>query len=709
MQWYHWFGVVVVGLSLLALLIWGIVTALSGDTPNPPETTSIRFLRFDRPSTVDDDAWCTGTRYRVTYITNELESDPQPHVEVPPSVRETDPVFSLNLPSTINEVKWYRAEATDGFAVWHNHTANMLQVSEPGDPSKDQLQYVDRTNPCHRDNTPDAPPKPEPFGAFDGRWHAKAGEGGAPWCVPTKYRARYRRGGQVSAWSEESIEFRSDLYTNPGVRVEPREGFTVEWIASSTITLPAGNSGAQNFWFSLLGDEDVRIWLDLGKWWRPGSQSLTIPVRDLVLAWNQGDADPDMPLLRINPDGLLELQPFVSNRSPTVELDATDWPGWWEAMGFDRTQPTNVPVVASRPPSSDILFTGEEFIDTTNQCPAPDTPVFIGFGGRAGTDSEFAWCKPTHYKYAHLVNGVEVWQSPASEEVHDAVKTDPVLEIVEPPAGAIRWYRSQDGGRNFVDHTEHMRQTNAAVPGQFVDVANPCRTPYVPGAPDQPLPNGVFGDQMWNQEAGGGVAPWCKPTTYVARYRSDTFTGDWSVPSVSFQSTQFSVPSLRVEAEPGHTVEWGRQSPSMIELPCFMVGQACHQLDSVLVQGPQGSLFWRINFVPFFDDWGTPPDITMELSDFVKCWNTATSGGSNLGRLERLRNGKLALHLTAWQGPGTYQVVENKWWDAMGFPTTFTWAPLLEATLLPRGSSDADAIELIGTGETLADTDNPCT
>jgi len=734
MHWAAKGGLVLAGLLLLALVVWGISTALSSDKPDPGTgsdadpgaSAGIRFVRFDTPVSGNETPWCTATRYRVTYITNGLESDPRPHIDVRSSLTDTDPVVTLKRPATIHEVKWYRAEAADNYAVWRDHTSKMEKMSgtQSGESGE---QYVDRLNPCDGAEPPrlEPPPKPEPFGAFEGMWNQEAGDGGLPWCVPTKYRARYRRGDQVSEWSEDSVEFRSQTHANPGVRVEPRDGFTVEWVASSTITLPAGNSysgrtpdfDAQNFSFSHLGDDNVReewnFWLDLGAWWAPGSKSLTMLLKDFVLVWNKAvDADPSVGKLRINADGLLEIEPFVSDSSPTAELDQEDWPGWWKAMGFNRTEPTNVPIVASRVPTSDILFTGEQFVDTQTWCTTPNRPLSVGFSARAGPDKAFAWCKTTAYQFAHVLDGVEIGRSPPSVPVQDDVKTDPVFQIVEPAVGTVKWYRTQDG--RVVDHTVHMMKINSEVPGtaRFVDMANPCQTPYVPSGPSQPRLNGVFGDNMWNQEAGDGVAPWCEATMYVARYVSDTFTGDWSSPSVIFQSTQFTVPSLVVDPEPGHTVEWGRKSPSFIILPCFLYDAGerthCDQRDELDISGPHGITHRRVIFSSFFPDWSPGRNHVWDLAQFVTWWNTPVTGGLNIGRLEVLRSGKLALTMADNWGPGTFRIVRQTWWEAMGFPLEFTWSPVLEAIRLPNGSTGDDSIEIIGTGESLKDFDNPC-
>lgn len=731
MHWLAKVGVVLAGLLVLTLAVWGISTALSGSKPDSdadpgadPDadaSTGIRFLRFDTPVSGEETPWCTATRYRVTYIINGLEGEPRPHIAVVSSLTDTDPVLTLKRPATIHEVKWYRAEATDDFAVWRDHTSNMEKMSGKQSGERTE-QYVDRFNPCDGAEPPrlEPPPRPEPFGAFEGMWNQEAGDGSLPWCVPTKYRARYRRGDQVSDWSDESIEFRSQTYGNPGVRVKPRDGFTVEWV-SSFITLPAGNSysgrtpdfDAQNFSFSRLGDDNVpeewNLWLDLGGWWAPGAKSLTMPLKDFVLVWNKTvDADPGVGKLRINTEGLLEIEPFVSDFATTVELDQEDWPGWWKAMGFNRTEPTNVPLVASRVPTSDILFTGEQFVDTQTWCTTPNRPLFVGFSARAGPDKAFAWCTPTTYQFAYVVDGVELGRSPVSVQVQDNVKTDPVFQIVEPTVGTVKWFRTHDSRIVHLDHTVHMLKINSEVPGtaRFVDMANPCQTPYLPSAPE-PRPNGVFGNNMWNQEAGNGVAPWCDHTMYAARYVSDTFTGDWG-PSVLFQSTEFTVPSLTVDPEPGYTVEWGRRPPNFITLPSGgREGQYNHEMQ-LDIHGPHGVIYGRKTFMFLFDRDPTKPTFTMEILEFVKFWNSPRTGELDLGHIELLPSGKLALHLSHLQGPGTYRVALGIWWEPMGFPLEFTWAPVLKATRLPDGSMGNTSIQIIGTGESLKDFDNPC-
>lgn len=390
--WY-WLGLLPV-LLLIAVLVWAL-TRSSSTPPTKPDPgvdpipePGIRFERFDKQISGDANPWCIATRYRIAYIVNGVESEPDPSVEVGPSSTETDPVFSLTLPAGVDAVKWYRAEAPS--FVWRDHTSRMEEVPS----QKTTAYYIDHFNPC------DEPPtRPEPFGTFGGMWNATASEGALPWCVPTRYRARYVRGERVSAWSEESIEFESQIYTQPGVKiVNPAPGSTIEWIVSSNITLPAGNSGsgrnptddrdAQNFKFIDVDESGSYIkwtfWLQLADFWVPGSTSLTIPLTDFVNEWNTNvEYDPALKELRITPEGKLALDPIPSNQSDAIELSDEDWPGWWMEMGFNQFEPTNQPIVASRLPRSTIVHTGSQFVDTNNMCRprnSPSTrPRFVGW------------------------------------------------------------------------------------------------------------------------------------------------------------------------------------------------------------------------------------------------------------------------------------------------------------------------------------------
>jgi hypothetical protein len=1068
-------------LAAMAALLWGVIEGLSatGDkeptfptNPNNPNNpgadpipgTGIQFGRFSRQVSGDDIPWCVATRYRITYVANGVESDPGPSVNVVPSLTETDPVFTLNRPVGV-EVKWYRAVDPD-LDVWLDHTSQMEEVLG----QMTGVYYVDRFNPCDTPFRPEPPSRPEPFGTFEGMWNATAGQGVVPWCVPTRYRARYVRGNQASAWSEESVEFYSQIYTQPGLRVEPREGYTIEWIVSSNITLPAGNSGsgrnpsndrdAQHFQLVDVGIDSIitwYFWLELSDYWVPGSTNLTISLTDFVNAWNTNLVyDPEFKQLYITPEGKLALDPIPSDQSETIELDDEDWPGWWMVMGFNKVEPTNQLIVASRLPRSNIVHIGPQFVDTNNMCRAPnpplDPPEFVRWSGSVSSLSSYPWCTPTKYRYAYVVNGVQsdwspesefkydpilrgpvfqikkpqgidgvVWEravgsskfdqwsdhtddmvkkepefqgssrfidtnnpcdtpyvpdapsqpqtfgtygnmwnaqsgegevpwcvatryraryvrggqrsawsepsialkslnftnpgvsvpqkdeyeiewridanlitlpcqmfsgscilrnfftfelpdgnrtilsidmsafhvpgsasstigiadfiaewnqtplgifgklyespetgtlvmapffqqfpgvvkvvgglewwlamgfdaeyesgphiaalrppsndsssgpivdrgdafvdlenpcqtpnapstspqftrwsgsvgalspypwckptkyryayvlngfqsdwSPASAPKSDPILRDPVYEIVKPAwIGGVRWQRAVSGSNfdEWSDHTDDMIRKEPEVTGtaQFVDRTNPCQTPFVPNAPDQPQPNGVFGNNMWNQTAGEGVVPWCEPTTYVARYVSDTLTSDWSLPSVVFQSMQYTVPSLTVEPSPGFQVEWARKTPSTIFLTCTMVQNMCSPQDVIMVVIPNGTQRnWPVTFGSFYEP-TTSPNFIMGLREFVAAWNRSSQV---IGRLELLRSGKLALALNPLNGEGRYTVIAGPWWDAMGFPPAFNWQPVLEATRAPHG--DPGRVDIIGSGDILNDVDNPC-
>ena len=726
-------------LAAMAALLWGVIKGLSvaGDkeptvpsNPNNPNNpgvdpipvTGIQFGRFNRQVSGDDIPWCVATRYRITYVVNGVESDPGPSVDVEPSLTETDPLFTLNRPFGVDEVKWYRA-VDPNLDLWYEHTSQMEEVLG----QMTGVYYIDRANPCDTPFRPDPPTRPEPSGTFDGMWNAIAGQGVVPWCSPTRYRARYVRDNQVSAWSEESVEFYSQIYTQPALRIaNPTPGYTIEWIVSSNITLPAGNfpsaphpnddPSGELFWFVSPQDEEWYIVMEMYQFWKPGTSELTIPLSVFVSFWNMNSSDnnPGGNRLTIATDGKLVMDPLVASLSDTAELEDTQNPGqWWFTMGFNKFEPTNQPIVASRLPRSNIVNRGERFVDTSNMCREPnrplDRPEFVRWSSSVTAQSPYAWCKPTKYRYAFVVDGVQSDWSPESEFKSDPFLRDPVFQILKPPwIDGLRWERAV-GSSNFdewTDHTDQMiRDPGFRSEAQFADTTNPCQAPSVPDAPNQPRPNGIF-EMMWNQEAGEGVVPWCEPTSYVARYVTDNLASDWSPESVVFQSRQFTVPSLVVDPTPGFNVEWARKTRGTISLTCTMIGNSCAPQDLTMVTIPSGNQsMWQIVFTGLINP-TTFPTFTMDLREFVDTWNTWNRNSSVIGSLELLDSGKLALALNPLNGPGRYTVGNGSWWRAMGFPLAFDWQPVLEATSLPFG--DVGAVEIIGHGDILNDVDNPC-
>jgi hypothetical protein len=549
-------------------------------------------------------------------------------------------------------------------------------------------------------------------------WNQEAGEGVVPWCNPTRYRARYVRGNQASAWSEESVEFYSQIYTQPVLKIEnPTPGFDIEWIVSSNITLPEGNFpsapypnedlNGESFWFVSPQGEDWSISLGMDQFWEPGSSELTIPLSVFVSFWNMNPIynNPGENRLTIATDGRLVMDALVSSLSDTAELEDSQRPAqWWFTMGFNKIEPTNQPIVASRLPRSNIVNRGPRFVDTSNMCRVPnpplDRPEFVRWSSSVTAQSPYAWCKPTKYRYAFVVDGVQSDWSPESEFKYDPVLRDPVFQILKPPwIDGLRWERAV-GTSNFdewTDHTNQMiREPGFQSEAQFADMTNPCQTPSLPDAPNQPRLNGVFG--MWNQQAGEGVVPWCEPTTYIARYITDTLASDWSPESVVFQSMQFTVPSLAVDPIPGFNVEWARKTRGPITLSCTMIGTSCAPQDSTDVTTPAGNQTWAIIFTGLINP-TTVPNFTMYIRDFVDTWNRSSQA---IGRLELLSSGKLALALNPLNGPGRYTITRGSWWRAMGLPTEFDWQPVLESTTVFGN------FEIIGQGDMVSDVDNPC-
>jgi hypothetical protein len=374
--------------------------------PNPP-TVAPRFFVWGRPAGGFNTGlpWCVGTRYRYTYVLNGVESDWSPPTTVFESETRRDPIFIINRPPGA-EIRWYRAkqgQSAQASEDWKDHTPAMeeqdpvsLSATLPG------AYYMDPANPCTAIPQPDPPGQPMPNGQFEGVWMTEAGEGVVPWCVPTRYRARYVRGTRQSDWSPYSDRFVSFEFSNPRLTVDPLPTFDVEWetLIDAFITLPRTSianinqpAGVINVLWrntNLIGGT-----INLPHIWPPDEPELTLNVSDFVDAWNIARQRPEalrVPELSVGRQGFLQLTPFQteSGAEPVVLLPISG--PWWSAMGFSPDNLfTNTHMVAERYPTSNpnalarmtnsshqhtnSVMGSPTFIDVNNPCVKPNRPA----------------------------------------------------------------------------------------------------------------------------------------------------------------------------------------------------------------------------------------------------------------------------------------------------------------------------------------------
>ena len=744
------------GLVIAAMLtwLWALVRALkkvgkdeedsssTPDTPSDPGAVPVRFGGFARQATPDELPWCIATSYRITYVVNGVESDPSDSVTVGPSATQADPRFTVTKPAGVDLIEWYRSIGTS--QTWTKHTELMVPDGE---------RFIDRTNPCDV-FAPEPPTRPQPFGQFDGMWGAEAGPGFVPWCVPTRYRARYVRGTSiVSDWSEQSVEFRSDTYTKPGVRIEnPRAGFTIEWSISTNITLPPGNSSGtddpdigefKGQTFTFVRNHESRtptilsLWLPLGDFvWEDNPMSITLNVHDFVDAWNSltNSGEFELPLLSVTPSGKLALEAIPSSSAMTTILDDTsspghapDWPGWWYVMGFDQVQLTNQPLLASRWPESQVVGTGPEFVDTANPCttitPPDNVPVLVGWAGSvgaAGNRSEFPWCQPTSYRWSFVDEERKIESEPSEPSalvfapVDDPLRHTPILAVQKPAGMKVKWYRNDNPQlkNNWVDHTHAMqRQSENLTTGEvrFTDMGdNPCTDPYRPPTPTTPP---IAFEGGWNQIAGEGAVPWCIPTVYFTRHVVGNMVSDWSPVSTTFQSMIRTHPRLiATSTMEEFDTQWGRSDPTnrTIIFNCLgQVGGECNTVGELSVNRGGNITTITMDLSRFWN-----PDrglIITTANDFIEYWNA--QHGLTVGRLSIQPDRHLLMSLvTPFTGRVTFTGSAVSQWlrNSLGFrdqrdiangtyPSDFPLTGPLVITPIDGAI-----------GENFIDFDNPC-
>jgi hypothetical protein len=736
-------------LAALAALLWGVIKGLSvaGDkeptvpsNPNNPNNpgvdpipvTGIQFGRFNRQVSGDDIPWCVATRYRITYVVNGVESDPGPSVDVEPSLTKTDPVFTLNRPFGVDEVKWYRA-VDPNLDVWYEHTSQMEEVL--GEPTG--VYYIDRFNPCEVPYVPDAPSTPVPYGEIEYKWNAIAGPGVVPWCMPTRYRARYVKGGNISAWSEYSDEFQSMDFTYPGVRVDPLNGYQVEWETTPPppiryITVPCTPSGGDTcdpHGFVIVrrpSGATIGGMVSLERVWFDGSNSLTMPINDFVSLWNSlglSNRHREVGTLRASPEGRLFLTPFQTPDDEPLTVHDASLP-WWSAMGFGTTGLwSNREIRADRLPNGSSLQNNDTsthiYIDVSNPCfvPNPPTtePTFVRWGVPATMSSprnEFPWCEPTSYRYSFVVNEVESDWSPESEWVSHDQNRDPIMFVQSPSGANIKWYRAEYGKDGWYDHTEAMEKKESISGSgyRYIDRVNPCSTPWRPNPPNIPVPNGAFLG-LWNAEAGEGLVPWCIPTRYRARYVREGQESDWSDYTNEFWSSDYTQPSLAlVDPRPDFDVEWEsstRQQGVYITLPCTYLGtnppNFCFHGGTIIIYVANFPVLETFDFSDIWQPGQTT--LTVTVREFVQAWN---SKRRLFPALRIAPSGMLIMdpmNIGAANRAVRIDDQSMSWWDAMGFSRNgIVTGREIQAVSLPAGPQSI----IVGGGHNFVDVNNPC-
>jgi hypothetical protein len=220
-------------------------------------------------------------------------------------------------------------------------------------------------------------------------------EGSVPWCVPTRYFAKYVRNGQESAPSALSDYFQSNGFTFPRLMVPDHPGYDVNWYrevgrcetfitlpAWETLNLPVSLSTLFAFGF---GDNVVGRFIDLSSLWVAGSPTLTLCLTDFVTIWNNtplfpGSIEGGGGLLGIA-DGKLFMTPVYPAITSPISTLFYGSP-WWEIMGFNINGiMTNTVTYAARAPNGQLtartapIGVGPVFTDMQNPCQLPNPPT----------------------------------------------------------------------------------------------------------------------------------------------------------------------------------------------------------------------------------------------------------------------------------------------------------------------------------------------
>lgn len=260
--------------------------------------------------------------------------------------------------------------------------------------------YKDQDNPCESQFGPPRPAQPV------GRWNRIADEGEAPWCMGTRYRFQYVRGGIIGDWSEYSEVFQSNTHTEPVLTLPPPfidfdVNVHVSHVGFITLTCDELRSGSclHPSLFAITTDQGVVSGLvDFRGFWPPGRLSVTLTVEDFIDKWNSLDADKRKGLGQLNllASGKLQLEGIFTDGDP-LPITNINASRNWEQMGFGKEGLfTNSPINAvnfpiAQAPNAQELVRGDgsgnesgEWIDEQNPCAAmaetPEQAQLLGWG-----------------------------------------------------------------------------------------------------------------------------------------------------------------------------------------------------------------------------------------------------------------------------------------------------------------------------------------
>jgi hypothetical protein len=384
----------------LALLSWGLVKGLrlvgEGEkTTNPSTPGDIGPVTFGGFSRADDKfPWCVATKYAIAYEVNGVPSDMSAGTPTIPSSTSTmtDPILTVDRPPSGVNVKWYRA-TNPNLNTWVDHTQFM---SPFGNGTSNTLDFMDTANPCESPYIPNPPPAPLPAGNVgENMFTAVAGAGVVPWCIATRYFARYARNGQESVSSLPSPYFYSNNFTFPRLSVPEQAGLTINWYrevgpeCETYITLPVIlQFGAPTFYttfrFSFGANLFFARFVDFGLHF--GNTSILLCLEDFVKVWNESPplsgSTGTGGLLRIS-GGKLIMDPIVvPGAAQPITFNNNVTPTWWTVMGFNDTGlQTNTTINAERGPNNQLVSanapigTGPIFTDMQNPCQVPNPPT----------------------------------------------------------------------------------------------------------------------------------------------------------------------------------------------------------------------------------------------------------------------------------------------------------------------------------------------
>jgi hypothetical protein len=311
------------------------------------------------------------------------------------------------------------------------------------------------------------------------------------------------------------------------------------------------------------------------------------------------------------------------------------------------------------------------------------------------------------------VNDIESEWSPVSDWVSHDQDKDPIMFVPSLTGATIKWYRAEDGKDVWFDHTVAMEETEyiVGVGYRYIDRANPCTTPWRPSTPNPPVPNGkLFG--LWNAEAGQGLVPWCTPTMYRARYVKDGKKSDWSEYTNTFQSSEYTQPSLAlVNPRLDFDVEWEistQQQGVYITLPCTYLGTNpptfCFHGGTIIIYVANFPVLETFDFSDIWQPGQTT--LTMTVVEFVNKWNTKRR---IFPALRIAPSGMLIMDPMNIGAANRAVRVDDQsmsWWDAMGFSRNgIVTGQEIRAVGFPVGSQSI----IVAGGHNFIDVNNPCT